>query len=59
MMLRLAILFLVFAVVAGLLGYTESGSLSWSGGKIVLAVFLGLALLSLLGHAFMRRSYQE
>jgi uncharacterized membrane protein YtjA (UPF0391 family) len=56
-MLRLAILFLVIALIAGLLGYGLVADYSWEAGRIVFFVFLVLAVLSFLGGSFRRRSY--
>ncbi len=51
-MLRLALLFLVIAVIAGLLGFGGIASFSWEGAKILFFVFLVLAVISLLGGVF-------
>jgi uncharacterized membrane protein YtjA (UPF0391 family) len=51
-MLRLAVVFLVIALVAALFGFGEMASYSWEGAKIVFAVFLVLAVLSFLGGTF-------
>jgi uncharacterized membrane protein YtjA (UPF0391 family) len=56
-MFRIAVLFLVIALIAGLLGYGLVADYSWETGKIVFFVFLVLAALSFLGGAFRRRSY--
>jgi uncharacterized membrane protein YtjA (UPF0391 family) len=56
-MLRLAVLFLVIALIAGLLGFGVVADYSWATGKIVFVVFLVLAVLSFLGASFRRRSY--
>lgn len=56
-MFRVAVLFLVIALIAGLLGYGLVADYSWEMGKIVFFVFLVLAMLSFLGGAFRRRSY--
>ena len=53
-MLRLALLFLVVAVIAGLLGFGGIASLSWEGARILFFVFLVLAVISLLGGVFRR-----
>ena len=48
-MLRLAIVFLVIALIAAFLGFGGVAALSWEGAKILFVVFLILAVLSLLG----------
>jgi uncharacterized membrane protein YtjA (UPF0391 family) len=48
-MLRLALVFLVIALVAALFGFVGVASLSWEGAKILFFVFLVLAVLSALG----------
>jgi uncharacterized membrane protein YtjA (UPF0391 family) len=55
-MVRLAIVFLVIALVAAFLGYGGVASMSWDGAKVVFFVFLVLAVLSFLGSWFRRRS---
>ena len=55
-MLRLAVLFLVIALVAGLLGFGGIESVSWDGARILFFVFLVLAVLSLLGGGWRRRA---
>ena len=45
-MLRLAIVFLVIALIAAVLGFGGVAGLSWEGAKILLVVFLILAVLS-------------
>jgi len=56
-MLRLAVLFLVIALIAGLLGFGLVADYSWAAGKVVFFVFLVLAVLSFLGGSFRRRNY--
>jgi uncharacterized membrane protein YtjA (UPF0391 family) len=56
-MLRLAILFLVIAVIAGVLGFGGIEHYSFEGAKIFFAIFLVLAVLAFLGHGFRRRSF--
>jgi len=56
-MLRLAILFLVIALISGLLGFGVVADYSWAAGKIVFFVFLVLAVLSFLAGSFRRRPY--
>jgi len=58
-MLRLAIAFLIIALVAALLGFGGVASYSWAGAKILFVVFLILAVLSFLGHGFRRRAFWE
>ena len=58
-MLRLAIVFLVIALIAAFLGFAGVAAVSWEGGKIVFAVFLILAVLSFVGHGLRRRHFWE
>ena len=55
-MLRFALIFLVIALIAGVLGYGGLESLSWEGAKIFFFIFLVLAVLSFLGHGFRGRA---
>jgi len=48
-MLRLAILFLVIALIAGLFGFNLISGMSWDAAKILFFVFIVLAILSFLG----------
>jgi uncharacterized membrane protein YtjA (UPF0391 family) len=48
-MLRLAIVFLVVALIAAFLGFGGVASLSWEGAKSLFVIFLVLAMLSFLG----------
>jgi uncharacterized membrane protein YtjA (UPF0391 family) len=45
-MLRLAVLFLVIALIAALFGFVGVASYSWEGAKILFFVILVLAVLS-------------
>ncbi len=56
-MLRLAIAFLVIALIAAFLGFAEVANLSWDGARIVFVIFLILAVLSFVGHGYRRRSF--
>ena len=56
-MLRLAIAFLVIALIAGFLGWGVVASYSWEGAKILFVVFLILAVVSFVAHGFGRRSF--
>jgi uncharacterized membrane protein YtjA (UPF0391 family) len=56
-MLRLAVVFLVIALIAAFFGFGGVAALSWQGAQILFVVFLILAILSFLGHGFRRRSY--
>ena len=47
-MSRFAVVFLVFALIAGLFGFIGVASYSWEGAKILFFVFLFLAVLSFL-----------
>ena len=55
-MLRLAIVFLVIALIAAFLGFGGVADYSWAGARIFFVIFLVLAVLSFLGHGFRRRS---
>ena len=58
-MLRLAIVFVVVALIAALLGFGQIEHLSWEGAKIVFVVFLILAVVSFVAHGFRRRRFWE
>jgi uncharacterized membrane protein YtjA (UPF0391 family) len=58
-MLRLALVLFVIALVGAFLGFGVFPAYAWEGGKILCVVFLILAVLSFLGHAFRRRSFWE
>lgn len=51
-MLRLAIVFLVVALIAGFLGYGGVSNMSYEGAKIFFFIFIVLALLAFLGGRF-------
>lgn len=48
-MLRLAVIFLVVALIAAFLGYAGVEGLAWEGAKILFFIFLVLAVLSFFG----------
>lgn len=48
-MLRLAVVFLVIALIAAFLGFGGVAALSWEGAKILFFIFLVLAVLTFLG----------
>jgi uncharacterized membrane protein YtjA (UPF0391 family) len=50
-MLRLAILFLVVALIAGLFGFGLVSGIAYDAAKILFFVFIVLAVLSFLGGA--------
>ena len=56
-MLRLAVVFLVIALVAALLGFGIVADYSWAGAKILFVVFLILAVLSFLVGGYRRQSF--
>jgi len=56
-MLRLAIVFLVIALIAGFFGFAGVSALSWEGAKILFVVFLILAALTFVAHGFRRRTF--
>jgi uncharacterized membrane protein YtjA (UPF0391 family) len=47
-MLRLALLFLVIALIAGLFGFGLVGAMSFEAAKILFFIFLVLAVVSLI-----------
>jgi uncharacterized membrane protein YtjA (UPF0391 family) len=51
-MLRLALVFLVVALIAGLFGFGFVAAMSYDIAKVLFFVFIVLAVLSLLGGAF-------
>ena len=51
-MLRLAVMFLVIALIAGVLGFGGIEHYSWVGARILFIVFLILAVLSFVGHGY-------
>jgi uncharacterized membrane protein YtjA (UPF0391 family) len=55
-MLRLALIFLIVALVAGLFGFGLVADISWSAAKILFFVFLVLAVIAALSDAFRGRS---
>ena len=48
-MLRLALTFLVLALVAGLFGFNLVANISWDAARILFFVFLVLAVVMLIG----------
>jgi uncharacterized membrane protein YtjA (UPF0391 family) len=55
-MLRLAVVFLVIALVAAFLGYGGVANWSFEGARILFFIFLALAVLSFAGSWYRRRS---
>ena len=51
-MLRLALLFLVIALIAGLFGFNFIAAVSWDMGRILFFVFIVMAVIFLLGGLF-------
>jgi uncharacterized membrane protein YtjA (UPF0391 family) len=49
-MLRLALLFLIIALVAAFFGFGVVSSLAWSGAQIFFFLFLVLAVLFFIGN---------
>jgi len=47
-MLRLAIVFLVIALIAALFGFGLVGAIAWDAAKILFFIFLVLAIISLI-----------
>jgi uncharacterized membrane protein YtjA (UPF0391 family) len=58
-MLRLAILFLVIALLAAVFGFGFVSSEFMYGAKILFVVFIILAVLSFVFHGYRRRSFWE
>jgi uncharacterized membrane protein YtjA (UPF0391 family) len=58
-MVRLAILFLVIALLAAVFGFGVVSSEFMYGAKILFVVFLILAVLSFVFHGYRRRSFWE
>ena len=56
-MLRLAVLFLIIALVAAVFGFGMIANEFMYGAKILFVVFLILAGLSFIGNGFRRRSF--
>ena len=56
-MLRLAIVFLVIALIAAFFGFAGVATLSWDGAKMLFVVFLILAVISFVGYGFRRRTF--
>ncbi len=56
-LLRLAVVFLVIALIAAFIGFGNVTSLPWEGAKIIFFVFLVLAVLSFLMGGYRRRSF--
>ena len=48
-MLRLAVFFLVIALIAAFLGFGGVAAMSWEGAKILFFIFLVLAVLAFVG----------
>ena len=55
-MLRLALVFVVIALIAVYFGLTEVSGLSWESTRTVFFIFLVLAVLCFLGGVFRRQS---
>lgn len=55
-MLSLALLFLVIAVVAALLGFGGVAGMTWEIGVLLLVVFVVLAIISFAVNAFRGRN---
>jgi uncharacterized membrane protein YtjA (UPF0391 family) len=56
-MLRLALVFLVIALVAAFVGFGRVAAYSWDGARILFVVFIILAVLSLVAHGYRRRPF--
>lgn len=55
-MLRLAVFFLVIALIAAFLGYGGVANYSYEGARIFFFIFIVLAVVSLLGGRFRKSS---
>lgn len=53
-MMRLAVVFLVIALVAALFGFFGVANLAWDGFKILALIFVVLAVLSFVAGGFRR-----
>jgi uncharacterized membrane protein YtjA (UPF0391 family) len=53
-MLRMALLFLVVALIAALFGFGFVADMSYAAAKILFFIFIVLAVLAFLGGAFRR-----
>jgi uncharacterized membrane protein YtjA (UPF0391 family) len=51
-MLRVAILFLVIALIAGLFGFFPVAGVAYDSAKLIFFVFLVLCVLAFLGNGF-------
>lgn len=58
-MLRLAVVFLVIALIAAFVGFGNVASPSWEGAKILFVIFLILAVLSFLGGRYRTGRFWE
>lgn len=58
-MLRLAILFLVIALLAAVFGFGFVSSTFMDGAKLLFFVFIILAVLSFIFHGYRRRSFWD
>lgn len=56
-MLRLAVTFLVIALIAAFFGYAGVANLSWDGAQIFFFIFIVLAVLSFLVGGYRTRTY--
>ncbi len=56
-MLRLALAFLIIALIAGFFGYAGVANLSWDGAQIFFFIFIILAVLAFLAGGFRTRNY--
>jgi uncharacterized membrane protein YtjA (UPF0391 family) len=54
-MLRIAILFLVIALIAALFGFTPVAGVAYDAAKIIFFVFIVLCVLAFLGYGFRGR----
>lgn len=56
-MVRLAIVFLILAMIAAFLGFGGVAQLSWEGAKLACFALVALALLAFLGGAYRKESF--
>lgn len=55
-MLRLAIMFIVIALVAAFFGFGGVPSYSWDGARILFVIFLLLSVTFYFGHGYRKQS---
>lgn len=56
-MVRLAVIFLIIAMLAAFVGFADVDQLSWAGARTVFCIFLALAALLFLGGMYRKESF--